>query len=709
MLNFLQTGDRLDLVDGGETVIKGISAVVNLDDGSSHTLHLSQVIAGEESGLPVTDCEFRNEAEGLLVKLHLSIEEGCAAISLSASIDNPLFDHLRFFDSNKGIVLTMESFPGMTGLLGHYRFNDWWTRPYTGTLDGLPSRTQQLLIERETGSFFQIIPLCEENGKADLQGTTAGNLQLVVFNNTGGFSRMNTSVAMLGIHENPFELAEHTLTSARRKLGVANKDERQYPDIFEYIGWCTWDAFYQQVSEEGIVQKCNEFKNMNLPVRWVIIDDGWQDIKDGKLVSFKADAGKFPGGLASVVDKLKELDINSVGVWHTFVGYWGGIHPESELAANMKEHLMPTNGGALIPACDDHGFGFWKEFHQQLRLQGIRLIKVDGQSAIANLTKHHLPAGKAAKGGHVALEASAAMHFHYQMINCMGMASENLWSRPMSAISRNSDDFVPQNPDCFAEHAMQNVYNSFYHGHLYWGDWDMFWTVHADAERHALLRAVSGGPVYFSDPLQATDPNLIRPLIERDGKLLRCDLPGMPTLDCLTVDPVHENAALKIWSRAGDAGIVAAFHINKDGQPIQSRIRPADIPGLHGSRFAVYEYFSEACSVIGRDEEYPIVLNEKEAKLFILVSCDSGIAPIGLTNKMISPKTIKHIIRNESRTTLFLDEGGAFTFFADKRPDFVEVNGVTRELRSHSDNSQLYTVDCQDLHGPVCVQIVMQE
>ncbi|MNC75229.1 hypothetical protein D3C75_1267280 [compost metagenome] len=76
---------------------------------------------------------------------------------------------------------------------------------------------------------------------------------------------------------------------------------------------------------------------------------------------------------------------------------------------------------------------------------------------------------------------------------------------------------------------------------------------------------------------------------------------------------------------------------------------------------------------------------------------------------MISPKTIKHIIRNEFRTTLFLDEGGAFTFFADKRPDFVEVNGVTRELRSHSDNSQLYTVDFHDLHGPVCVQIVMQE
>ena len=48
----------------------------------------------------------------------------------------------------------------------------------------------------------------------------------------------------------------------------------------------------------------------------------------------------------------------------------------------------------------------------------------------------------------------------------------------------------------------------------------MFWTSHEDAQS-AVLRAISGGPVYFSDPVGTTDPARVWPMIYRDGRIAR--------------------------------------------------------------------------------------------------------------------------------------------------------------------------------------------
>ena len=53
----------------------------------------------------------------------------------------------------------------------------------------------------------------------------------------------------------------------------------------------------------------------------------------------------------------------------------------------------------------------------------------------------------------------------------LGMAMENILSRPTSAISRNSDDFMPNKENGFVEHLLQNAYNSVYHDELYYCDW----------------------------------------------------------------------------------------------------------------------------------------------------------------------------------------------------------------------------------------------
>ena len=43
------------------------------------------------------------------------------------------------------------------------------------------------------------------------------------------------------------------------------------------FGWCTWDAFYHQVSGWGIERGLRELAAGGAPVKLLIIDDGWQD------------------------------------------------------------------------------------------------------------------------------------------------------------------------------------------------------------------------------------------------------------------------------------------------------------------------------------------------------------------------------------------------------------------------------------------------
>jgi len=48
------------------------------------------------------------------------------------------------------------------------------------------------------------------------------------------------------------------------------------PEIASYLGWCTWDAFYDTVSALGIVLGLQTFKRAGVQPRWIVIDDGWQ-------------------------------------------------------------------------------------------------------------------------------------------------------------------------------------------------------------------------------------------------------------------------------------------------------------------------------------------------------------------------------------------------------------------------------------------------
>ena len=36
------------------------------------------------------------------------------------------------------------------------------------------------------------------------------------------------------------------------------RENKQLPEMFEYFGWCSWDAFYHKVNEAGLLEKMEE-------------------------------------------------------------------------------------------------------------------------------------------------------------------------------------------------------------------------------------------------------------------------------------------------------------------------------------------------------------------------------------------------------------------------------------------------------------------
>ncbi|KRE34098.1 Sip1-related alpha-galactosidase [Paenibacillus sp. Soil724D2] len=658
-----------------------------------------------------TKVTYSNEADTAVVHLQFRCYESFVLTSVQGEMINASdFGKQHCFAAQNGIIIHAQGMTNIDGLMANYQHKDWWTRPhFDPKWSTLPERTQSLLWRKES-AFYHLLPVCGPVFRTDVCGTEEG-LQIRVSSHQGGRTRCESLSFVLGAGTDPYQLVERHVEAALHTLDYPTlpRSRKPYPEILDSLGWCSWDAFYHQVNEEGLLVKAEEMQAASLPVQWVMIDDGWSQTVDKKLSSFEADVEKFPQGLAETVRQLKEkYGIRWVGVWHTIAGYWGGIHPDSPLAKQFSDYLYSNAKGSLIPYPDaGRGFGFWHAWHSFLERQGIDFVKVDSQSAVLNFTKHEWSIGEAAAAAHEALEASAALHFNNTIINCMGMAAENMWHRPKSSVSRNSDDFVPQDQFGFAEHALQNAYNSYYHGAFYYGDWDMYWTKNHDDIQNAVLRSVSGGPIYFSDAPGNTDASKLWPLIYNNGKIIRCEQTPNPTADCLLLDPTKETVPLKLWNIAKSSGVVAAFHIGKYTDSVKGTVGPSDVPGLEGDAFVLYEHFSGEMKIMHQGEQHAFELQPGQCAIYLIIPSGGAVTPIGLTNKYVATDAVSDVKSEGSTRSLQLKEGGTFRFVSENNRVSAQLNGKALPVLLISEH--LYEVDVPMLDEKLNIVLSVSE
>ncbi|CAI9088136.1 OLC1v1022382C1 [Oldenlandia corymbosa var. corymbosa] len=513
-----------------------------------------------------------------------------------------------------------------------FRFKMWWMTQRMGTCgQEVPYETQFLIIEAQEGSNFGegnkggdgqsamyvvLLPILEGDFRAVLQGNSNNQLEICLESGDPDVQEFDGShLMLLAAGSDPFDVITNAVKTVEGHLQTfCHRDRKKMPDILNWFGWCTWDAFYTEVTSEGVKQGLQSLEEGGIPPKFIIIDDGWQSVgMDLTSVKFNADnSANFANRLTNIKENYKfqkdgkegfRVEDSALGlrhivteikdkhrlkyayVWHAITGYWGGVRPgvsEMDHYESKMTYPVSSPGVQSNEPCDalnsitKNGLGlvnpekvfyFYNELHSYLASAGIDGVKVDVQNILETLGAGHGGRIRLARKYHQALEASISRNFPDNgIISCMSHNTDGLYSAKRSAVIRASDDFWPRDPASHTIHIASVAYNTIFLGEFMQPDWDMFHSLHPMAEYHAAARAVGGCPIYVSDKPGQHDFNLLKKLVLPDGSILRAKLPGRPTRDCLFSDPARDGKSLlKIWNLNDFNGVVGVFNCQGAG------------------------------------------------------------------------------------------------------------------------------------------------
>jgi hypothetical protein len=587
-----------------------------------------------------------------------------------------------------------------------WRYKPWnsWTKPIAlGAAADMPEDDVQFFYWQYNDSVYgAAVPL---NGKGFR--TTIGSNAVTWGSKAVSYAVVETADTIpalaVAFGRDPFELFERIYKTALRAMGKGEnlRELKKFPEPFNYIGWCTWNASAngKNLNEDLLLNAAKSFADHHFPLRWILVDDGWFQNRDKRLQSFHPNPEQFPNGFKPVIDKLREnYGIKYMGVWHTINGLWNGIDPSSALGKRFGPSLFTwtqkvnpdrdsTGTYSFIRPDSDSLNLFFDEWHQYLKQEGFNFVKVDNQVVIERMARNNYPIFTLSDSIHRALYRSVDKYFDGAILNCMDMTAEAYFNFGSTAVARSEEDYFPYEPGetynlqrgNAAAHVLQAVYNSIYFGQMVYPDFDIFQSHNPNAVFHAIARAINCGPIYITDNVGEQDFSVLRPLVYSDGRIIRSETPLLPTRDCLF--QVQDAQLFKASSMVRGAGLLGVWNA-ADADRVQGAIRPVDVRNINGSDFAVYEHFSKKLTHAGLNDSIAVSLNHLGYQLYYVVPIHNGFAPFGLTDKYNAPATILDFRMQAHRATVTLYEGGRFGAYCAKKPSAITVNGKrVRALR----------------------------
>jgi len=534
--------------------------------------------------------------------------------------------------------------------------------------------TQFLLWERSDGLCGILLPLCYGDTRTTLEGHPDG-IALRMNGTLAGTEPERTLIAFAAIGSDPYQLIHRSLQIVAEKLGTFKlREDKTKPPFMDQLGWCTWNAFYKEVNEEGVLKGLESFQKGGLSPKFLILDDGWQDYDGYYLNDFPPDKRKFPEGLAPLIRKTKErFGIRTFGVWHAFLGYWWGLHPDKPISQkyrtlkNRVVSVFSKDGSpdTLCPIVPEDIGRFYEDFHSYLHGQGVDMLKVDNQGAFELQLDGKLGRFSTFQAYHDALQKTVSEKFANNLINCMSNVSDVAYNLHSSSGWRNSLDYYPA-ADAAAQqsHIHQNAMNALWSSVFAWPDWDMFQTHAPHAEFHAAARAISGGPIYVSDIPGRQNFALLRKMSLSDGTVRLCDRPALPARDSIFRDCWNEPHLLKIHNKSGALGVIGVFHCCRNADLLHGDFSPSDIPDMDGERFAVYAHNTRTLRVMGVKDREKIALHRVGFEILTVAPITDNFAAIGLADKINPAVTVLSVERLKSGWSVRLADSGTALFYA---------------------------------------------
>ncbi|KAF2764002.1 glycoside hydrolase [Teratosphaeria nubilosa] len=435
---------------------------------------------------------------------------------------------------------------------------------------------------------------------------------------------------------------------------------------YDGLTYCTWNGLGQNLTDEKIYRALDSLSSNNINITNLIIDDNWQSLSTGASqlqrawTDFEADRSAFPEGLKATTAEIRTRhpNINHIAVWHAILGYWGGVAPDGWIAKNYKTTTVEKEdgvaGGAFTIVAAEDAKRLYDDFYRFLSANGVDSVKTDAQFFLDLLLR--APDRRALKTEYQdAWTLAHLRHFSSRAISCMSQAPQLMFHSQLPTnkprlLVRNSDDFFPEVEASHPWHIFCNAHNSVFTQHLnVLPDWDMFQTSHPWASFHAAARAISGGPIYFTDEPGKHDIQLIGQMTAQTtrGKtvILRPHRMGR-AMDVYNAYDSH--ALLKVGTYVGFAqtgtSILGIFNCNN--RSISEFLPLSSFPGTEQGQYIIHSFTSSSVSA-------PMTRGARTASLglelapgkwdilsahplhnFTLHSKPLSVAPLGLLEKM---------------------------------------------------------------------------
>jgi len=317
---------------------------------------------------------------------------------------------------------------------------------------------------------------------------------------------------------------------------------------------------------------------------------GHTSAERGAMNSFRPNATKFPNGWAPLLARRNPEKIRWMGLWHYFTGSNNGLSPNNDFPEGLRQHLEPFSEWSLMP-CNDpaSALAFYRVFMGSVKAYGFDFVKTDFQSMeLARLAGKVDNAVQRCAANSQAFDASLE-ELGLGLINCNWHNPVNFFNCRFSNIGRSSIDYDKNSLPSAKQHLYQSYANALWLCQLAWGDHDMFHSSHEGVGRiMAVSKAMSGAPVYLSDPPEAFVADSIRPLCYADGELLRPAAPAAPLPDSVFVAPLREETPYRVVAPLADGSATVVvynlFGKGRESATLQASVTAADFASAGGGR-----------------------------------------------------------------------------------------------------------------------------
>lgn len=563
---------------------------------------------------------------------------------------------------------------------------------------GIPSNSKPsllgdaLLLKLSNGEYLLLKAIAGKNSLSWFKVSENGEVTLSV--STLGKDYLNSEIPLL-VKVQQKSLFDAFRVSAEIIAGKSSnqsrlRENKSYFEAFKYLGWCTWEHYFENIDEQKLINDLDAIQKGILPIRYVLIDDGHLQFGDKKLKSCVPDSIKFPNAWAKIIGKRSEDKIRWMGVWHCFTGYWNGISIENAFGKAMNENLY-RKGDILLPGeSAKQTENYYFQYLDKIKKYGFDFVKMDNQSFALPLYMGGEKTVERARNCNIALE-KGAHQLGLGLINCMAQNTLNIDNTLFSNITRVSIDYKKFNVDMARSHILQSYINTLLQGQTVWPDHDMF---HSSdtlcADLMARSKAISGGPVYLSDSPADIEPEVVYPLIDEQGRLFRPEAPAVPFPDFISEDPIYSDKSFRVFAPTGnDAMTVICYNLNHGGQPVSYSISKNDYLQRNAmlqhpqvlspnTDLLLYDWHSRKAEML-TDKHSGELVGFKD-RMFHIVPIVNGLAVIGLQNKYLSPSTVRIVKRSPDSVTVdILASGTLAVAVCDKNNVEIRTFDVTCE------------------------------